>query len=747
MILNFFLIITSVLVGSILSKILAVVLVYQRGINLFYSSLGKSIPSFNLALAQSKSLDILEFVFFVTISIGIYLILYYLYRRRNLQMFPQLLVGLGNIIFAALLYLSVVFASHSGTDTVASLFIWYLITFILSRFVPNAIPTWEEGKRSVFNGIIIGFYFLIFLNNFTTSVALPLAVFIITPLYFYIFAKKVKLLNNPSFIIPFLSFIFPYNKLALFGIAFVTGVIVFITRRKDFLKRLTFLEKIYPILILFIFIYNPTFYLGSFDSIEEGFWAGWLQRLLSGQFIYRDFAAYHPPLLTWGLFLFSKIFGSSLYNLRLYFHLLQILGLVVLFTVLGKLAKSKVILIGVFVLILAYGSFLVRDNIEIRVGSAILPLLFVYWYSLNKKNIMLFVAGVLASLALLVSVETGVSGIVAIVIATCFSPSRKKLFKNLLYVFLGGAAVAVVILGFLFVNGAMGKFIEYITYYAGAFSGGYMNIPIEQARSQTLVQWYLVVKYISSSGFLWELTTFSLVGGLLLVIYKMIKKNFGPTEILALGIAVFGIVLSRSALGRSDEYHIAFVWFAALLLISYVLQFFYQYSKEAVIAVLTLLIFFVCMNATQLSLIQNQLIKFETYGNVSGSYPSYTLPRAGILTGIDINTKDMDNLINYIDANTNGRDTIFVFPLNPEIYFLADRNNATAFDTPPAFYTDYYQNQIIEGLTSKSPKMIIYNTKTGPQNPGDSLYRLNLYIISNYKEVKVFGDQSVMLHI
>ncbi len=443
MILNFFVIISSVLLGSTFSKFFAKVFVYQKGINLFSSSLTQNIPAFNEKLAMDKSFDIMEFLIFVAISAIFFVIFYLIFNKRNYSPKQQIFIGLTNLIFAAFVYISTMFATYSGIYTIISTIIWYLAVSIISFFIPKVVPKWNDGKRTLFNGFFLGFFLLVLLNNLTTSVALPLATFVVTPIYFYLFAQKIKILNSPVFAILFLSFIFPFNRLVLWGILLITLIAIFVTRNRDFSKILPFFDKIYPLLILFIFLYNPIFYLNTFDSIEEGFWAGWLQRLLSGQFIYKDFAAYHPPALAWGLYFFTKIFGASLFNLRLYFHLLQILGIVIIYLALNKVTKSKIIQIGILALIVAYGSSLVRNNIEIRVGSAIVPLLFVYWHNLNKRKLFLFIAGAMACLAFFVSLETGAASIIAVAVATLLSSSKKTWFSKLVYLLQVGIRISL----------------------------------------------------------------------------------------------------------------------------------------------------------------------------------------------------------------------------------------------------------------------------------------------------------------
>lgn len=742
-ILVFFLTLSSLLLGSAFGKLLAKYLVFTKGINLFSQSLIQNTPLFDAEVARAKSFDILEFLLFIVISLAIFTIFALLYKRKKYTPLQQILIGSVNAIFAFFVYLSVVFVNSSGVQTIVFSAIWYTAIFVISFFLPKETPSWNKNKNALFNGIVTGFYLLILLNNLTTSVALPLAIFVCTPICFYLYSNKFNFLNHPAFALFIFSFAFPFNRIALAVIPMISAATLFLTKDRVTSRFGAVMQKIYPLLILFIFLYNPLFYLGTFDSIEEGFWAGWLERLLNRQVMYKDFAAYHPPLLTWGLYIFTKVFGPSLYNIRLYFHILQILGLSICYFVVQGLVKSKWIQLGIFILILAYGLPLVRNNMEIRVFLGIAPLLSLYWYNLRKSKIYLLVAGALTSLALFTSIETGIAGVVAVILSSIIF-SKGEAFKKLGYIAAGFFAVTLPILLILIFTGSLNKFAEYITYYAGTFSSGYQNFPIGREQPQTLLQWFLVERFVSTPGFLWELSIFSLVGTACLLIIQKVRKVFASREILTLGIMIFGLVLSRSALGRSDQYHITFIWIVALLLIGYFLQIADSFSKTIPLVILSILIFFVGREATQVSLIQNQLLKFQTYGNLSGSYPSYAQPRAGINTGIEINTAETDRLIKLIDAEVDKNATIFVFPQAPEIYFLSDRRNATSFDTPTTFYTSYYQKTMINELKNNQPKLIIYKLSDSKEFINDSLHDVNEFILQNYKAAETFGDEVVM---
>jgi hypothetical protein len=745
MIFNFFLIATSFLVGSVFSQMISRYLIFQKGIIFFNTGLQKNIPLINDALAKNKSLDILDFILTLTIGVLIFIFINFIYRNRKLDSIQMAIIGLANFLFALTVLISISFANYSGFQTILAIFIFYIGIFLISLQIPQASSRWADGKRAVFNGLIFGFYLLITLRCITTSIAIPLAIFMEAPLVFYLLSGKIKILNNPSFCILILAFAFPYKIHSLLIIASIFAFALVTTKNRISENFDKILNKIYPSLILFIFFYNPLFYFGNFDSIEEGFWAGWLQRMLTGQIIYRDFVAYHPPTLLYGLFAFIKIFGDSLYNLRLYFHLLQIFGIIIIYYVLNSIVNTKFIKFGIYITILAYCFGPVRNNLEIRVGLGLLPILIIYLGSIRKSSIYLYVAGILSAVSFFVSVETGISSLTATLITCILVSNRKVIIKNVLTFIVAVATVFSIYFTIFYIEGSLLKFFEYVTYYASTFSSGYQNFAIDRPIQNTLVQWGDVNSFISSSGFIFKLSIFSFVSTICLLLLKRNLKELRNVDFFAFGVATFGLILSRSALGRSDEYHIIFIWIPALILLGYLIQHIFKLNKWISVGLLVTLMFYISIGKIQTNLIQPEITKFQTYGNLAGSYPSYYLTRSGLTTNIDIKTNDLDNLVKHIDENTSINNSIFVFPQEPEIYFLANRNNCTSFDTPISFFTEKYQKQIISEIVKNNPKMVIYNK--GANNK--DLIKINLgevdkYINSNFKTIKTFGNEDVM---
>jgi len=223
---------SSVLLGSTISRILAKILVFQRGINLFSSGSIGSVQLFTPDFAAAKTYDLLEFILFVGISLCLFGIFYLVYRGNNYSKTKSVLIGSSFLIFGLITDLSTLFASYSGTQTLMLIAAWFLVAVWISTKIPGESLGWGESKFSVANGLITGFYLSILIHKFTTSVALPLTLFAVFPFYFYLFSSKYKFLKHPGFIILILGAIFPYNNIALFILGGISLLVIFFTRNK-----------------------------------------------------------------------------------------------------------------------------------------------------------------------------------------------------------------------------------------------------------------------------------------------------------------------------------------------------------------------------------------------------------------------------------------------------------------------------------------------------------------------------------
>jgi len=743
MLLNFLYVLISLFFGSSLSKILTKILVFQNGFNIF-SNTNENLNFLNQNTTILKSSDTIQLVTFIILSISLFVFLGFINKIFKLSDQQMYFVGFSQLSVSLLSNIFITFSGYSSVQYILFLTIWYILSVGLSFWIPKNLPKWKDSKIAFANGIITGFFLLIFTRHFVTLLALPISFLILGPIFFYVFSEKITTLKHPAFLLLFVSVFFSFNRIYLFLLLILVVVLLFLTKPNE--KVINFFAKIYPFIIIFLFLYNPLFYFGNFDTVEEGFWASWLQRIMSGQHIYSDFAAHHPPGLIWGLYYFSKLFGSSLYNMRLYFHILQITGYFIFYFLINKLVKNKWIMVGTYLLVLIFISTFLRNNIEIRLSSSFLPIIFIYLFKKFNKERYLFISGFFVFLALLISTETGIASLFSSVVLVLLFSNKKEIFKNY-FKYLLGLIIPIALVALIFIiNGSFAKFVEYILFYVGNFSKGYQNIVLERPKTAPILEWYKIKQYFISDGFKWEFSAFIIVGTILISIQKKIKNKLNNKDALIIGLSLTGLVLMRSALARSDYYHISYVWIIGILLLGIFSEYVQKYSKNLPVFIFSFMLFFV--GGPQNIFFQNQIFKLQSYANLSGSFPKYETKRSSLTANIDVNTKDTDDLIEYITQNTQKNDFIFIFVQEAELYFLADRNNATSFDNPTVFFSTKYQEQMVNELRMNKPKIIIYDPDFAIA--GISVKTLNIvdsYIKDNYKPVKFFGKNSVLIPI
>ena len=730
---------SSFLLSLSLSKIVADFSVNKLGLNLFSSS-----KYLYQELKLEKTHDFVFFLALLIFGCVFYLILKRI-RERYLKKkdFWQKWFDLTYFVFAFILFLQIFFVVYS-TKMVG------LILILFNLILGLILWLKEKGKLKIvsskmtfvgwMNALFLGFYLTLGINQVSSSVLLSLVCFSMMPLAYWLMGKLggKKWIESPTHLLLLVSILKPESLFFWVFVGVLSGFLTYISRKRETKKKL-FAEVIYPGVIILLLSYNPLFYTGNLDVIEEGFWLGWLQRLLNDQVIYKDFLAYHPPLLLWGLFGFTKFFGISILKSRLYFHLLQLVGILIFAWLTKLVLKNKwhqwgIILTTVYL----WTNSQVRNNVEIRLGVGLLAIIF-YLLSNKKDRKWLFLSGLMAALSLMVSLEVGLVVLVALLTTMLI----KKIDWKKLRMF--GSGLMTGLLPFtiyLKTQGNLKLMIEQLRYYSGIFTQGYLNIGIPKTPESAYFYWHLFIEYLESEAFFWHITMAGIVIAGVFVVNKFLEKkikedNYSPIILLTL----FTGALFRSCLARSDWHHLLMVLPLSLMLILYVIEQSKTKSKYLGVGLLLFVSFLPAKRQLHNFFIQNQILKLEIYANTIGERRDYQLERSQIRVDDWVNVKELTKTVNYIQENTEETDLIFTYPWLPEMYFLSDRNNSTRFDTPYAFMDEKYQKEMVNELMSSPPKYIIYNEGRilGGFKPS-SLPLVNDYINADYEtEIQIEG--------
>jgi len=153
MILDAFLIFSSVLFGLSLAKIFSVFIVNKIGYVMFSTDELIDIPNFTVDLASKKSQDLIEYGLFILISISVFLVLSRLYKNRKYDNQHQILIGIVFLLFSSCTLLATFFSGYSGTNTILfvtiySVFLVYISTILVKKKVDA-----EVRRLSIYNGV------------------------------------------------------------------------------------------------------------------------------------------------------------------------------------------------------------------------------------------------------------------------------------------------------------------------------------------------------------------------------------------------------------------------------------------------------------------------------------------------------------------------------------------------------------------------------------------------------------------
>jgi hypothetical protein len=401
------------------------------------------------------------------------------------------------------------------------------------------------------------------------------------------------------------------------------------------------------------------------------------------------------------------------------------------------------------VLILAFFSNQVRNNVEIRLGSALLALMISELALSKKSGKWLWIAGICSGIAMGISIETGIASLIGSVLMVCVSSRDLKGWLRQISVWLGGVILFMGLIGSsLAVDQALRPAVSQISFYARAFSQGYFNLAVDRGEVQNMLQWWRVNRYVGSVAVMWDLATWGISLGFMYLLYKWKSCTFELRERFLLGLLGFSLILSRVALGRSDWYHLLFMLVGTTIATVTILESWSREinSQKIMLGLWLGLVLVVNRDLVWEKMINMQVFKIQSYANMSQRYLTYENKRAGIYLDVDAPAAEYNELLSYLQSHTKDSDKIFAYPWQPELYFLANRNNSTSFDTPYAFFSEKYQNEIIGQLTQNPPKYIIYNPETSFANmTANSLPKVNSYITAEYKPVKRFKMYQILM--
>jgi hypothetical protein len=170
-------------------------------------------------------------------------------------------------------------------------------------------------------------------------------------------------------------------------------------------------------------------------------------------------------------------------------------------------------------------------------------------------------------------------------------------------------------------------------------------------------------------------------------------------------LVIFGIVLFSAAVSRPDDIHLPFVLPPALILLTGLLEdaCFGLWNRNQRIAAGAALFAGVASVLPWSSIAREN---FDAFIEAPTGQP-LSVARAGTALFPDEFARDLAELIRQIQSRTSPNETIWVFPNEALIYFLADRPQPTRFPLAVFAVTRAQRQQLIADLERTRPRLAI----------------------------------------
>lgn len=483
---------------------------------------------------------------------------------------------------------------------------------------------------------------------------------------------------------------------------------------------------------------------GDIGLIDEGQYAAWVNHMLRGKLMYRDFYLPYGPLHVYILYILVKYVGISFFFIRLWLTTVGVfLGICISVLILFKLRVTPIVrgITTVFLLLL--------PGVGIRNFIGIFCIWLV-WSSSKKAYARATVAGIMLAVSVLQSIEVGLFTFCVVFGYFVFRLVRsRKPFEELKIpgvTFLGLLFTFLLFAVFANGQGWLGSYIETTTSVITSASG--VNLANGQGLPSVFVaeqQHTLVgtLKFLFAKPALFYWSLFLLLIFLSIILIRAVLRISTREDGLLFLIICFGLLSYGSIVGRSGHN----LLFAPLILLcgSYFLSLLLSAWKRNGFATKVL-----CIFATVLFLAYGcrylLIYKFSFLSNIREMHTMNTkTERVMPLAISSTQARNILALQEYIDSHSKRTDTIFIFSSSPAFYFLFDRENPTKYDLPFLAYSQEKRREIVRSLRQNPPKFILEDSKAWAVDEVSDRQRLPeviSYILQHYNK-SYFGDYAI----
>lgn len=486
-------------------------------------------------------------------------------------------------------------------------------------------------------------------------------------------------------------------------------------------------------------------FAGQINMIDEGQYLAWLSHLRDGEKLYKDMYVTYGPLQVYPLYLLLHLFEPTIWMTKAYLVAGAIPGLLA--------ANSIMKLFHIKKWIQYLGLFLLTIFPVLQLRASI-GLIFIYLLMLiieKYTNTRIFMLGVVAALAFLISPEIGLIvsclGFSYLILMFVAIKQKHQMFQRWIFFTLG---ILCIILPFILWSSADGWFYSYIqvtkdvmTSFSGVNSPNGKNFPSPALFSPEINYTYLL-RLMSKETLLYYGLILYLGALIYAVCQLVIGKDKKAIELFIL--VIYGLVLYQVLISRPGVAHFFFVSASLIIVFLYMLHVLvvkFQSMNKKHDKLVALFLIFLAFGFI-FRLIRLQLPSIEkNLQNISMQKSSNKTEKLGSFILDKTQDDEIAPIQKYIDKKTLETDSIFILSNEPSLYFLLKRDNPTRFDLPYIAHTKDKRNEILHDLKVKKPLYILEDSKDWPVDEVSNRRRLPeivQFINQNYKKEIMIGD-------